>query len=125
MADRLLGIVVSGHNGKALESVLRHDAVEAAWCVWTGNDLSVHNALVDAGAVEPLLDLLEQRFGPDERFRATLVSLVAALPRPVEVKSAEEQPDLGQRRVVPGHLEEVEAGAAVVQAVPRPPTRTS
>jgi len=70
VADRLLGIVVSGRNAEALESVLRHEAVEAAWCVWSGNDLTVYDAVVDAGAVEPLLDLLEQRFGPDEEFRA-------------------------------------------------------
>lgn len=62
--------------------MLDEEAVQASWCVWSGDDLVVYNALVDAAEVEPLLDKLERRFGHDDKFRVTLTTLKAVLPRP-------------------------------------------
>ena len=76
--------------------------VEAAWCVWSGDGIAVYDALVDAGAVEPLLDRLQQRFGHDEKFRAILISLAAVLPRPKEEpvpEKEEEEPEEPPKRV--------------------------
>ncbi len=84
MADRILGIVASPQHADSIELMLGDEVVAASWCVWSGDDLVVYNALVCAAEVEPLLDKLERRFGHDDKFRATLVTLKAALPRPKE-----------------------------------------
>jgi uncharacterized hydrophobic protein (TIGR00341 family) len=82
MSDRILGIVASATHAESLESMLEHEAVSASWCVYSGDDLVVFDALVSASTVEPLLDDLGRRFGHDENFRAMLTSLAAVLPRP-------------------------------------------
>jgi len=120
VADRLLGIVVSGQNADALDALLVDEVVEAAWCVWSGDGIAVYDALVDAGGVEPLLDQLQQRFGHDEKFRAILISLAAVLPRPKEepppeeeeVEAPEEPPKRVPLRVSRAELYEEVAGGA-------------
>ena len=121
MADRILGIVASPQHAESIELLLEDEVVQASWCVWSGDDLAVYNAMVLASEVEPLLDKLERRFGHDDKFRATLVTLKAALPRPKEEPESppvekegepEEPPKRVPLRVSRAELYEEVGGAA-------------
>jgi len=121
VADRILGIVASAEHADSLKLMLQDEVVRASWCVWSGDDLVVFNALVVAAEVEPLLDNLERRFGHDEQFRAMLTTLKAVLPRTPEedeaapAKDGEEPPEPHQRvpqRVSRAELYEEVGGAA-------------
>ncbi len=83
MADRYLEILVPAERSEAVDAVLAEAKPSWSWN-HVADGLAIYRLLVPAERVEGLLDPLQARFAGEERFRAVVMRVEAALPRPPE-----------------------------------------
>ncbi len=83
MADRFLEILVPAERAETVDAVLEEAKPTWSW-FHVAEGLAIYRLLVPAERVEGLLDPLQTRFAGEERFRAVVMRVEAALPRPQE-----------------------------------------
>ncbi len=84
MSLRLLELMLPVDQVQVSEDLLREQSIINIWYAQVSPQQVLLKILVQAAETEPLMDLLEQRFGREPWFRLVLLPVAAALPRVAE-----------------------------------------
>jgi uncharacterized hydrophobic protein (TIGR00341 family) len=82
MALRLIEMTVSEDVGKHVRASLEDYDLPAVWEDHLADGNTLVRVLLDSKDVEPILDLFQKNYGSLEEFRAIVLKVEAALPRP-------------------------------------------
>ena len=83
---RVVQVVLPADKAEPLRALLEEQEMVANWLQDARDDLIIAHLLVRTNLAEPLIDLLQQRFGSAECFRALLLRVHATVPELVEEK---------------------------------------
>ena len=87
MALRVIEVIIPENQRQEIHWLLKDQPVLDSWDERLSNERVLVKILIDGGNCEAILDLLSERFGAMEGFRAVLLGVEATIPRPEESQS--------------------------------------
>jgi uncharacterized hydrophobic protein (TIGR00341 family) len=92
MAQRLIQLAIQA-TLEELQETVQDCALGAFWTAPANGDVLQASLLVEVGASEQVLDVLEQRFAERDQFSVVLLEVQASLPRPEELAGDDDSSD--------------------------------